>query len=121
MADGSSSLAEVVKFMQARDLTLGFAGVYFTNIQLYLKRHGYPTKLHMIKLQGNIDKKIKESRHKIAILAYKHSKCGHYIAIKYHSDKKEFEVHNPDCTPFSVDYWMWKRSKPYVPLCLITI
>ena len=92
LAGGSSSLANVVEFMQAHDLTLGFAGVYFTNIQLYLKRKGYSNKIYLTNLKNNIDKKIKNCTRKIAILAYKHSTGGHYIAIQYKKADKNFHI-----------------------------
>ena len=119
LAGGSSSLAEVVEFMQAHDLTLGFAGVYFTNIQLYLNRKGYSNKIYLRNLNNNIDQIIKNCNRKIAILAYKHSTGGHYVAIRYDSFDKKFYVYNFDETLNSVDTWI--KSNSYSPLCLITI
>ena len=120
LAGGSSSLAAVVEFMQSHDLTLGFAGVYFTNIQLYLKRKGYSNKIYLTKLKNNIDKKIKDCKSKIAILAYKHSSGGHYVAIKYDNKNRKFYVYNDyDYQLDSIDNWITKNS--YSPLCLITI
>ena len=121
LAGGSSSLANVVEFMQAHDLTLGFAGVYFTNIQLYLKRKGYSNRIYLTKLKNNLDKKIKKCKRKIAILAYNHSSGGHYIAIKYKADKK-FHIYNGNNNEpvESIDQWI-KNSSSRSPLCLITI
>ena len=125
LAGGSSSLANVVEFMQAHDLTLGFAGVYFTNIQLYLKRKGYSNKIYLTSLKNNIDKKIKNCTRKIAILAYKHATGGHYIAIQYKKADKNFHIFNgPNETTESesvksVDAWI-KKNKSRSPLCLIT-
>ena len=119
LAGGSSSLAEVVEFMQAHDLTLGFAGVYFTNIQLYLNRKGYSNKIYLRNLNNNIDQIIKNCNRKIAILAYKHSSGGHYVAIRYNSFDKKFYVYNFNQTLNSVDTWI--KSNSYSPLCLITI
>jgi len=122
LAGGSSSLADVVEFMQAHDLTLGFAGVYFTNIQLYLKRKGYSNKIYLTRLKNNIDKNIKNCTRKIAILAYKHSSGGHYIAIQYNKNDEKFHIYNGNNNnPVkSVDAWI-KNSKSRSPLCLITI
>lgn len=119
LAGGSSSLANVVEFMQAHDLTLGFAGVYFTNIHLYLKKKGYSNKIYLWKLKNKIDKKIKKCANKIAILAYKHSNGGHYVAIKYNESDKKFYIYNKNREVCSVDSWIKKMS--YTPLCLITI
>ena len=118
LAGGSSSLADVVEFMQTRDLTLGFAGVYFTNIQLYLRRKGYSNRISLMKLKNNIDRKIKSCKRKIAILAYKGSK-GHYVAIKYKESDEKFYVYNNNQTISSVDAWI--KDDSYLPLCLITI
>jgi hypothetical protein len=119
LAGGSSSLADVVEFMQAHDLTLGFAGVYFTNIQLYLKRKGYSNKIYLTKLKNSIDKKIKNCKKKIAILAYKHSSGGHYVAIQYSESNKKFYVYNSNREVSSVDTWI--KDNSYSPLCLITL
>lgn len=119
LAGGSSSLASVVEFMQAHDLTLGFAGVYFTNIQLYLKRKGYSNKIYLFNLKNNIDDLIINSDRKIAILAYKHSSGGHYVAIKYNSTKKLFYKYNSYGELESVDKWI--KDKSYSPLCVIVI
>ena len=119
LAGGSSSLADVVEFMQAHDLTLGFAGVYFTNIQLYLRRKGYSNEIHFIRLKDNIDRKIKNCKRKIAILAYKHSSGGHYVAIKYSDSDKQFHVYNSNQNLSSVDTWIKDHS--YSPLSLITL
>ena len=105
--------------MQAHDLTLGFAGVYFTNIQLYLKRKGYSNNICLINLKDKIDKKIKNCRRKIAILAYKHSSGGHYVAIKYNEHDEKFYMYNSNRILNSVDTWIENNS--YSPLCLITI
>ena len=120
LAGGTSSLAEVVRFMQAHDLTLGFAGVYFTNMQLYLKRKGYRNKVYLTKLRNKLDSKIKACKKQIAILAYKHSSSGHYVAIKYSSEDKLFHIYN-DRVPTvpSVDDFISKKK--YKPLCLITL
>ena len=119
LAEGSSNLADVVEFMQAHDLTLGFAGVYFTNIQLYLKRKGYSNKIYLTKLKNNIDKKIKNCKKKIAILAFKHSSGGHYVAIQYSESNKKFFVYNSNRELSSIDTWI--KNNSYSPLCLITL
>ena len=120
LAGGTSSLAEVVRFMQAHDLTLGFAGVYFTNMQLYLKRKGYRNKVYLTKLKNKLDSKIKACKKKIAILAYKHSSGGHYVAIKYSSEDKLFHIYNDYASVVpSVDDFI--SNNAYKPLCLITL
>ncbi len=117
LAGGNSKLSDVVKFMEAHDMTFGFAGAYFTNIQLYLKRKGYSSKLYLRKIKGNIDDKIKKSKRNIAILAYKHSTSGHYVAIEYKN--KKFKKYNSNMELASIDSWISKKS--YKPWCLITI
>ena len=119
LAGGTSSLADVVKFMQSHDLTLGFVGVYFTNIQLFVKRKGYSNKIYLTKLKDSLDKKIKNCTKKIAILAYKHSTGGHYVAIKYNTETEKFQVYNTNRTLASVDKWI--KDNNYKPLSLITI
>lgn len=73
-----------------------------------------------------IDKKIKNSKRKIAILAYKHPSNGHYVAIKYDIKSKKFEIynykneHDKAYSVCSIDSWL-KEDASGTPLCLITI
>ena len=123
LAGESSSLAAVVEYMEARDLTLGFAGVYFTNIKLYLEKKGFSAAIHynQLKKNNNIDEKIKNSKRKIAILSYMQKSGGHYVAVKYNPRRKRFNVYN--CTKGrifdSIDKFINSYSLKF--LCLITI
>ena len=105
--------------MERHDLTFGFAGAYLTNIQLYLKRRGYPNEIVFKRgMKNSIDKKIKTSDHQTAILAFD----WHYIAIHYDSASEMFTMYNVFTNANtikndSVDKWMASHNKP---LCLIT-
>ena len=76
-------------------------------------------KIYLTKLKNNIDKKIKNCKKKIAILAYKHSSGGHYVAIQYSEKDKKFHIYNSNRKISSVDTWI--KDKSYSPLCLITL
>ena len=68
-------------------------------------------------LSKGIDSKIKKCKSAIAILLYKHSTGGHFVAIQYKN--KKFNKYNSDATLSSVDTWLSKNS--YTSSSLITI
>ena len=68
-------------------------------------------------LSKGIDSKIKKCKSAIAILLYKHSTDGHFVAIQYKN--KKFNKCNSDETLPSVDTWLSKNS--YTSSSLIAI
>ena len=123
---GSSTLSEVISYMERRELTFGEIGSYFWNIDSYLKTKGFSPKTHFMIF--NIDKQIKASTNKIGILSYSDyggllsgdGLRGHYVAIQY--DGTQFKIINEANNPIyesSIDAWC--KNQSYLRLTLTTI